>query len=97
MSKIINDETISTEKAIANTQLTVAKTEDKIFNFMEHKTNNNKIIAVLFVAFLINLVLTISIAGAFVVMNDNAAQADEYNSSLQAQVDEHEETLGAVK
>ena len=65
---------------LASAELNVARAESNISQSILKHTNNNRLLIVVAIALIINLVLTISLAGAFVTLNDNVSMADEVQS-----------------
>jgi hypothetical protein len=72
------------ELKVANTFAKVANTEENISKHLKPKTN--KLLIIVAIALLVNLVLTVSLAGAIITLNDNAAKADEL-SAISSQIE----------
>lgn len=72
MSKL--DQTTS---KLVDAEFNVSKAELKIADSIAKSTSNKNMLVLVLVALVINLILTISLAGGFISLNNNAARADE--------------------
>jgi hypothetical protein len=90
MSKIDQTEAqlAKAEFKVASAAADVASTQKTIVENMSTQKSNKNLFVIVFVALVINLVLTVSLAGAFVTLNENAAKADEV-AAIQAQTEQN--------
>jgi cytoskeletal protein RodZ len=91
MSKIDETEAklANAEFKVATAVADVASSQKFIVKNMSSSQKSHKnLFVIVFVALVINLVLTVSLAGAFITLNENAAKADEV-AAIQAQTEQN--------